>query len=262
MSVELIEKSCAAAELKSALLGRSVGRYLLASALAGFYVGLGILLIFTVAGELAPAGVPGVKIFMGLFFGIALSLVIMAGSELFTGNNMIMTVGVMEKRSRWSELARVWVFSYLGNLLGALLLAWLFVRTGFATGGTGAFFAKASAVKMSAPFWELFVRGILCNILVCLAVLCSIKLKEETAKLIMIFWCLFAFITCGYEHSVANMTLLAVGILEPGADPEKVNVLGMVNNLVPVTLGNILGGAALGAAYRYIARLPAGGKPA
>lgn len=257
MYSDLIDKSVAAAEAKVRLLDQGIGRYLLASALAGLYVGLGILLIFTVAGELAPANIPGVKIFMGVFFGIALSLVIMAGSELFTGNNMIMAIAVQEGRSRWGDLGRIWGASYFGNLLGALALAWLFVRTGLASGGTGDFIAKASAAKMAAPLWELFVRGILCNLLVCLAVLCSLRLKEETAKLIMIFWCLFAFITCGYEHSIANMTLLSVGILQPGADPEKVNALGMVRNLVPVTLGNIVGGVFLGLAYRYISRPPA-----
>jgi len=106
---------------------------------------------------------------------------------------------------------------------------------------------------MNAPFLELFMRGILCNTLVCLAIWCSMKLKEETAKLIMIFWCLFAFITSGFEHSVANMTLLSISLFIP--HPETVSWAGLAANLVPVTLGNIVGGMLfVGIAYWYIAR--------
>ncbi len=94
------------------------------------------------------------------------------------------------------------------------------------------------------------MRGILCNILVCLAVWCAFKLKEETAKLIMIFWCLFAFITSGFEHSIANMTLLSLSLMVP--HPDTVSLAGLAANLVPVTIGNIIGGAVfIGAAYWF-----------
>ena len=104
--------------------------------------------------------------------------------------------------------------------------------------------------KMNTPFVELLIRGILCNILVCLAAWCACKLKEETAKLIMIFWCLFAFITSGFEHSVANMTLLSLSLMVP--HPETVSLAGLAANLVPVSIGNIIGGAVfVGAAYWF-----------
>ena len=96
-------------------------------------------------------------------------------------------------------------------------------------------------------FEDLFFKGILCNILVCLAVLSAVKLKEETAKLIMIFWCLFAFITTGFEHSVANMSLFSAALLYP--HPLEISLIGFGYNLFWVTLGNIVGGCALGAAY-------------
>ena len=109
---------------------------------------------------------------------------------------------------------------------------------------------KAAADKMNAPFMELLFRGILCNILVCLAVWCSFKLKEETAKLIVIFWCLFAFITSGFEHSIANMSLLSIALMIP--HPETVSMIGLAANLVPVTIGNIIGGAMfIGAGYWF-----------
>ncbi len=263
MYTEVIGKICGAAEGKSALLKRSKGRYLTSSALAGIYVGLGILLIFTVGAVLKGSEAAHfTKIAMGLFFGIALSLVIMAGSDLFTGNNLIMTIGYCEKRSKLSEVFGVWTTSYVGNFIGSVLLAWLFVKTGHTHAADGSlnavgnFFVNVSNGKMNAPFWELFVRGILCNLLVCLAVFSAIKMKEETAKLIMIFWCLFAFITCGFEHSIANMTLLTVGLLVNNGAVETVTMGGLADNLIPVTLGNMVGGIALALAYRYINHKP------
>ena len=265
MYEEVIGKISGAAEGKVALFDRSKARYLTSSMLAGFYVGLGILLIFTIGSLLAGTVMgPFTKICMGLFFGIALSLVIMAGSDLFTGNNLIMTVGLCEKRCTWTDTLKIWGSSYVGNFVGSVLLAWLFVQTGHAHAADGSlnavgnFFVKVSSGKMNAPWMELFVRGILCNILVCLAVFCGIKMKEETAKLIMIFWCLFAFITCGYEHSIANMTLLTVGLLvnTGSAAVDTVTMGGLADNLIPVTLGNMVGGIALALAYRYINSKP------
>lgn len=102
---------------------------------------------------------------------------------------------------------------------------------------------------MAALPQELFFKGILCNILVCLAVLAGIKLKEETARLIMVFWCLFAFITAGFEHSVANMTLLMMGIMYKG-----ITLNGYFYNLLFVTLGNIVGGGFIGYACYYLGK--------
>ncbi len=223
-------------------------RYMVPTMMAGFFVGLGIILIFTIGGILAPTGFAGTKIIMGVSFGIALSLVIMAGADLFTGNNMIMSIGMLEKKVNWIDTTKVWGYSYLGNLFGSVLVALLFAYSGLANGGVADFINNAAAAKMNAPFMELLVRGILCNILVCLALWCSFKMKSETGKLIMVFWCLFAFITSGFEHSIANMTLLSISLLIK--HPETVSLAGMISNLVPVTIGNIIGGSLfVGAAY-------------
>jgi nitrite transporter len=248
-----ITKIAAAAEKRNALLEQSRLKYLLSSALAGMYVGFGILLIFTIGGLLSQAESPAVRIVMGISFGIALSLVIMAGSELFTGNHMIMTIGNLEKKVTLKQSLNVYMFSFIGNLLGSIFIAYLFVLAGLAKGSTAAFIGKAAQVKMSLPWSELFARGILCNILVCLAVWCSFRMKEETGKLVMIFWCLFAFITTGFEHSVANMTLLAIPLLAPGAADGA--IIGYVYNISIVSLGNFIGGALLvGGAYWYISK--------
>lgn len=253
MYYEVVEKISAAAHSKTSLLRESKGKYILSSALAGMYVGFGILLIFTIGGLLGQANSPSTKIVMGLSFGVALSLVIMAGSELFTGNNLVMTIGILEKKVTSHDVISVHLFSFIGNLLGAVALAWLFVYSGLIDGSTGSFINKAAKLKMELPWLQLLLRGILCNILVCLAVWCSFRLKEDAGKLIMIFWCLFAFITTGFEHSVANMTLLAAAVLAPGA--VGVSVAGLIYNLAWVTLGNIIGGALIvGASYWYISK--------
>lgn len=248
-----ITKLSAAAQKKTELLQNSKPKYLLASALAGMYVGFGILLIFTIGGLLSQENPAIVRIIMGLSFGIALSLVVTAGSELLTGNNMIMTVGQLEGKVTVQDSLKIYLYSFTGNLLGAVILAWLFVAAGLAAGSTAAFIGKVSQTKMSLPWTELFARGILCNTLVCLALWCSFRLKDEAAKLIMIFWCLFAFITTGFEHSVANMTLLAVALLAPGT--AAVSLDGFIYNIVVVTLGNFIGGAlVVGGSYWYISK--------
>jgi nitrite transporter len=110
---------------------------------------------------------------------------------------------------------------------------------------------------MNAPASELFFRGVLCNALVCLAVWMGLRTKDETARLVLIFWCLFAFIGAGFEHSVANMTLLGMAVLVPH-DPSLVSWAGFARNLLPVTLGNVVGGAVFVAgAYWFATREPA-----
>ncbi|AKA69873.1 formate/nitrite transporter family protein [Clostridium scatologenes] len=253
MFSEEINKLSGAAVKKASFLKESKGRYLIASALAGMFVGFGIILIFTVGGLLSSVNSPATKIAMGVSFGIALSLVLAAGSELFTGNNMIMPIGALEKKVPWSSVWGIWIFSYIGNVLGSVVLAALFVQSGLWKGTTAEFILKTSTAKMTAPYMELFVRGILCNILVCLAVWCYFKLKDEAAKLIMVFWCLFAFITSGFEHSVANMTLLSIALMIPHKAAVSIN--GFMYNLSAVTLGNIVGGMIfVGVAYWYISK--------
>jgi len=251
MYYEDITKIAAASNLKSDLLAKSKLKYLLSSVLAGMYVGFGILLIFTIGGLLSQANSPVVRLVMGLCFGIALSLVIMAGSELFTGNNMIMTIGLYERKATFRNFLEIQIYSFIGNLAGSVFIAWLFLLAGLAQGSTAAYMLKIAQVKMSLSFTELLARGILCNMLVCLALWCSFRMKEEAGKLIMVFWCLFAFITTGFEHSVANMTLLATALMIP--DGPGVSMAGFWYNIGIVSLGNFIGGWLLvGGSYWYI----------
>ncbi|WP_419724532.1 formate/nitrite transporter family protein [Terrisporobacter petrolearius] len=242
MHNETVLKLSNAAKNKINLLNSSKLKYLVSAAFAGLYVGLGIILIFTVGGLLSAANSPGTKIIMGLSFAVALCLVIMTGTELFTGNNMVMTVGRLNKGVSTWDLSKIWLFSFVGNLLGSILVAGFFVGTGIVSEGPiMEFFATTFIAKTSASFMALFFRGVLCNILVCVAVLCSFRTNDDTAKILMIFLCLFAFITSGFEHSVANMTIFSVALISPAI--QGATLAGAIYNLAAVTLGNIVGGA-------------------
>lgn len=252
MYAENLENIAVASVAKSSYLASSRFSYLVASILAGVYVGLGIILIFTVGATLSSASLPVANLVMGLSFGIALTLVVFSGSELFTGNNMYMTVGLLEKRIGLKDLLKVWAWSWMGNLVGSVGLAALVVASGVMATKAD-FVIKIAQVKMQTPILELFLRGILCNWLVCLALWSSGRTKSDAAKCILIFWCLFAFIAAGFEHSVANMTLLPMAMFLP--HPEGVTFPGILRNLFAVTMGNIVGGGFfVGALYWFASR--------
>lgn len=237
---EEFNKVAGAAKAKSDLLKNNKLGYFVSSMLAGIFVGMAIMLIFTIGGLLTAAESPATKIVMGISFGGALSLVVFAGSELFTGNNFVMAVGSLNKSLPWIDTVKVWIVSFIGNLVGSILAGYMFYLAGLAKGPVGEFIANTTATKMSLPAQELFFRGLFCNILVCLAVWCTFRCKDDVSKLIMIFWCLFIFITAGFEHSVANMTLLTIGLLSPGT--AAVSIAGYIYNIGVVTLGNMIGG--------------------
>ena len=245
---QTLEQVSNAAESKVQLLKNSKGKYFLSSFMAGMFIGLGILLTFTVGG--VSSGLPTNKILMGVSFGIALSLVVVFGTELFTGNNMIGVTGMLNKAITFKDMIFMWIAAYIGNVVGSVVLAIIYVFSNSASKPVVDFIVKVSKAKVAALPQEFFFKGILCNILVCLAVLAGIKLKEETARLIMVFWCLFAFITAGFEHSVAaNMTLLMMGIMYKG-----ITLNGYFYNLLFVTLGNIVGGGFIGYACYYLGK--------
>ncbi|MEC0089984.1 formate/nitrite transporter family protein [Paenibacillus macquariensis] len=253
MYTQSVETIVDSAVKKKEKMNESLIRYTIAAALAGAYVGIGIILIFTLGAPLAAIKSPFQSLIMGGSFGIALTLVIFAGSELFTGNNMFFTMSTLAGRTTVKDTLKNWSIVFIGNVLGAIVLSLLILGAGLFKGipAEHLLFA-AAAKKMHLPIMELFFRGILCNWLVCLAIWMSMRAKEEVAKLILIWWCLFAFIASGYEHSVANMTLLSIATLLPN-HPETISVAGWLHNMIPVTLGNIVGGGLfVGMAYWVI----------
>lgn len=248
-----VEAIIEAAVSKRDHMNEQLPRYFISTLLAGAYVGLAIVLIFTLGGPLAAAGSPFQGLVMGASFGLALTLVIFAGSELFTGNHMFFTMSTLAGRTTYKETFKNWGIVFVGNLIGALLLCLLILGTGlFKAAPAEHLIFTAAANKMTAPLTELFFRGILCNWLVCLAIWMSFRAKDDISKLVLIWWCLFAFIASGYEHSVANMTLLSLASLLPNA-PEVITLGGWLHNMIPVTLGNMVGGILfMGMAYWFI----------
>jgi len=239
-----LENLTSTAENKIRYMQKSPLGYLLLSALAGIYLGFGITLIFSVGGPIAQSGGAAfLKLIMGVCFGVALSLVIFAGSELFTGNNMVFAVGKLNRRFGLKPVLQLFALCFVGNFLGSLFLAWLVVESGSLTAGAEELILKISAVKMGLSAKEAFIRGILCNWLVCLAVWISNRTQNETAKLIIIFWCLFAFISSGFEHSIANQTLLSLAMLLPHGT--EISLMGFAHNQLFVTLGNMVGGGLM-----------------
>jgi len=221
--------------------------FFISTIMAGAYVGIGLILIITLGNEADPSSR---KLIMGSFFGITLTLVIFAGAELFSGHTMYMTFGFFYKKVSALAVIKDWIICWYGNLFGALLLSILFV----AGGGDGWLDDPSSLIhitasdKMNSGIIQLLARSIICNWLICLAIWMSAKTENDTAKCILIFWCLFAFVAAGFEHGIANMTVFTISML--GNHPDSVTLMGGVYNLAWVSVGNIIGGAGfIGVAY-------------
>lgn len=211
------------------------------------------------------------KALAGAIFGTGLMLVVLAGGELFTGNTM-MIAGVATKKITVSGMLRNWVIVYLGNLAGSLLIAYMMSQSGLfgsSAGVLGGMTIKIAAYKVGLTFPQAFFLGIMCNWLVCLAVWMSYGAKDITGKVLAIFFPIWLFITSGFEHCIANMYYIPAGILAKanpqfvqaastlGVTQDKLDLLNwtsfLLGNLVPVTIGNIVGGGGFVAlAYWYV----------
>jgi formate/nitrite transporter len=194
------------------------------------------------------------KILSGATFSVGLMLVVIAGAELFTGNNLMVS-SVMTREITFGAMLKRWGVVYLANFVGSIFLALLFFYSGLWKTGDGALGATAVKIafnKVALSFGEALWRGIGCNWLVCLAVWMALAARQVIGKIFAIFFPIMAFVAIGFEHSVANMYFIPTGILlmngagltsVPGVDP---NLLGWINflwrNLLPVTIGNIIGG--------------------
>lgn len=224
---------------KIALLKNNFLGYIIMSILAGIYIGFGVILTNTLGALLN--GSPYTKLIMGITFSLGLCLVVIAGAELFTGNNLVITIGFLKKELTLRQLLKIWFVCWLGNFLGSSLLAFIYHLTDLGNGAITEFMLQATKLKVLCPPVQLISRGILCNILVCLAIWCTFRLKTESVKLIMIVLCILGFITAGFEHSVANMTLFTTTLMN--TYNSGVTIAQCLYNLLFVTLGNIVGGA-------------------
>jgi nitrite transporter NirC len=229
---------------------RSPLKYLVSSALAGAFVGIAVVLLVSVSGPLLAAASPWTKLVQGAVFGIALTLVVFAGAELFTGNVMVMIQGLIARVVTPVSALAVLVGSLVGNLVGSVLLAAAVHGGGTLVGPGEAMVAKVVAAKDAASGPQLFWRSVLCNMLVCLALWMAARTRSDGAKLAVLWWALLAFIASGFEHSVANMTVFSLGVFEGTATWGQ-----LARNLLWTVPGNIVGGGLLvGGLYAWIGR--------
>ncbi|MGC9125164.1 MAG: formate/nitrite transporter family protein, partial [Caldisericaceae bacterium] len=235
--------------------------------LAGAFIAFGGELSILVGSD-ASLGFGFTKFLAASVFTVGLILVVVAGAELFTGDNLIV-ISALDKKIRWSELLKAWVAVYIGNFIGSLLIAAFLFWGGtwsLNSNAVGAAALKIASAKVSIPFWQAFFRGILCNWLVCLAVWMATSSKDVIGKIFAIYFPIMAFVASGFEHSVANMFFIPYGIFLKSV-PKVVEATGktladfanlnwgtlFTMNLIPVTLGNIIGGAFfVGAIYWYV----------
>lgn len=223
---------CAAAEKRVA---QSLPRLLLLGALAGAFIAFA-----GVAASLG--GALGGKLASTAIFPIGLTMVLLAGSELFTGNCLFL-MPLLRGDITAGRMLRSWAAVYLGNLIGSVAVAFLVVRCGALDGAAEA--AVTTAVtKAGLPFGVALLRGVLCNFLVCLAVWMAFCAQSAGGKVVSLFGPIFLFVLCGFEHSVANMYYIPAGIFL--AEGGEVTWGSLWQNLLPVTLGNMLGGCGLG----------------
>lgn len=214
--------------------------------LAGAFIGFGAAFWCMAMAGADPAFGPQ-RVLGGAVFSLGLMLVVVGGAELFTGN-ALMVMAAVDRRISIGALGRNWAVVYLGNLIGAVGLALAFGLSGLLDGPMGETAARAASAKAALGPVEAFVRGALCNALVCLAVWLSFAARSATDKVLAVLWPVTAFVALGLEHSVANMFLFPAGLWAGSEVP----MTGVAANLLWVTLGNIVGGAGgVALAYRY-----------
>ncbi len=227
--------------------------------MAGAFIAFGGM-FYTLAITDSGLGFGPTRLLGGLAFSLGLILVVVGGAELFTGNNLIVMAWA-ERKVTTAALLRNWGLVYLANLAGALGCVLLVALSGTLELGGGAVAATAAKIaegKLALGFVEAFARGVLCNILVCLAVWLCFAAHSVSGKILAIVFPITAFVALGFEHSVANMYLVPIGMLAGGGG---LDLAGFLGNLVPVTLGNILGGSVFVALVYWLVYLRGSREP-
>ncbi len=250
---------------------------LVLAVLAGAFIGLGSMaatIVWTDTAQAMPFGVT--RLLGGLVFALGLILVVLGGAELFTGNSL-MVIAVASHRIGLVALLRAWTIVFVGNMIGAVGTAALVFLAGqhdLAAGGVGKTMLAIGAAKAELPFARAFFLGILCNVLVCLAIWLCYGAHTTADKLLAILFPIAAFVAAGFEHSVANMYFIPLAMIVKafaaegfwsmiGTSPDAfggLTLAGLVRNLVPVTLGNIVGGGVLVGLVYWFVYLRRGGK--
>ena len=236
-------------------INASIKRSIIFGILAGAYIAFGACLSTLIGHDVAKyLGLGIARFFTGAAFSFGLMLVIIAGADLFTGSNL-MLMTFLDGKASFKKVVFKWCFLFVTNFIGATFLAYLYYKTNLWKMGdmaVGLSAIKIANAKVSLTFTEAFTRGLLCNWLVCLAIWMSAASREISGKIFVIFFPIMAFVALGFEHSVANMYFIPLGLFLKASnafiDP-TLNLSGLtwnaffVKNLIPVTIGNMIGGA-------------------
>ena len=253
---EVLEANIEACKVKAEL---PLLKMILLGILAGMFIAIGAQASSLASHDISNVGLA--RTLTGAIFPVGLMMIVLVGGELFTGNTMILNA-VLQKHITWTQYARNLAVVFLSNLAGAGIIALLVSLSGqwnYTSGALGAYTIKIAFTKANLDFSTAFFSSILCNIIVCAAVLMAISAKDVAGKILAIFFPIFAFALSGFEHCVANMYYIPAGLLAKlnpvyvqkaeeiygitGDQLQSLSLSGMAHNLVPVTIGNILGGS-------------------
>jgi len=237
---------------KLTIFRQSKLRYISRSMLASMFIGFGVIVAFKTGNYFYLEHSPFTYPMAALTFGAAIILIFYGGGDLFTGNTFYYSFAALRKKIKWPDVFKLWTTSYIGNILGAAVFALLILTTGlFDDSSVNSFLLSVVEKKMHAPAMELFFRGILCNWLVCLAFFIPMSFKENGAKMFAMMLFVFCFFISGYEHSIANMCTFAIALVLN--HPGTITWGGVMHNLIPVTIGNMIGGSVLmSVMYHYV----------
>ncbi|MEP3278326.1 MAG: formate/nitrite transporter family protein [Stappiaceae bacterium] len=246
MTMDCYKPAEIAARVEQAGVGKvemAAGQIFLLALLAGAFIGFGAL-FYTLVTTGSTLGFGPTRLLGGMAFSLGLILVVIGGAELFTGNNLIVMAWA-DRKITISQLLTNWVIVYFGNFVGAVATAVLVVWSGVLDLNDGAVSDTAIRIaqaKLDLDWSEAFFRGVLCNVLVCLAVWLSFAARSVAGKVLAIMFPITAFVGVGFEHSVANMYVIPVAMLHGNTPPD---ISGFLSNLIAVSAGNIVGGGVL-----------------
>lgn len=243
-----VEKAADSGIRKVSLLSEDPLRYLTRCVLAGMYLTIVVFVFWSLMHNLHDT--PFGKVIASAFFGVGLTIIVFTNAELFTSNNMYMAVSSTVGKTSWTETAKLWIACYLGNLVGAMIVAGLLYGAGvIAELPPDHALYSGAAHKAHQPGLVIFFKGILANWVVCLAVRLALRCKEDIAKVAILVLVVFIFLYLGFEHSIANMGTFAISLL----GQSQISVPNALHNLAFSTAGNIVGGAIfVGVMFAYI----------
>lgn len=216
---------------------------------AGIFIVIAVIISYCVGALLFPIDAAVAKIGTAFTFSIALMLIIFIGGELFTGANLVMGIGFFNKRCSLTGMLRVWLYCWIGNFIACVIFGVLFTASGVQADFLRVFMTATVIPKLNLDPLIAIIRGMFANFCVCCGILASFKMKSESAKIIIIIFCVFTFIFAGFEHSVANMGIFTIASFYA----EGFSFAGAFSNLLFSTIGNIIGGMfMLGLPFYYI----------